>query len=46
MYSAANAIAPLFYGALFQWFGGPVPFLVGGLILSILWLLAARIVKE
>ncbi len=45
MYSAANAAAPLFYGFLFQWLGGPVPFLVGGLILAILWLFAPRIVK-
>jgi DHA1 family tetracycline resistance protein-like MFS transporter len=44
-YSAANAIAPLFYGALFQWFGGPVPFFVGGLILAIMWLFAPRVVK-
>jgi DHA1 family tetracycline resistance protein-like MFS transporter len=46
MYSAANAIAPLFYGALFQWFGGPVPFFAGGLILGIMWLFAPRIIKE
>jgi len=45
-YSAANAVAPLFYGALFQWFGGPVPFFVGGLILAILWLAAPRAIKE
>ncbi len=44
-YSAANAIAPLFYGALFQWFGGPVPFFVGGLILAIMWLFAPKVVK-
>ncbi len=44
-YSAANAIAPLFYGALFQWFGGPVPFFAGGLILAILWFFAPRVVK-
>ena len=44
-YSAANAVAPLFYGALFQWFGGPVPFFVGGLILAILWFFAPRVVK-
>jgi len=42
MYSAANAVAPLFYGSLFQWFGAPVPFFVGGLILLILWFLAPR----
>jgi len=46
MYSAANAVAPLFYGFLFQWLGGPVPFLIGGLILGILWLFAPRIVKQ
>lgn len=45
-YSAANAIAPLFYGALFQWFGGPAPFFVGGLILAVLWLLAPKVVKK
>jgi DHA1 family tetracycline resistance protein-like MFS transporter len=47
MYSAANAIAPLFYGFLFQWLGAPVPFFVGGVILLILWLIAPRfIVKQ
>ena len=45
MYSAANAIAPLFYGFLFQWFGAPVPFFVGGLILLTLWLIAPRFIK-
>lgn len=42
MYSAANAIAPLFYGTLFQFLGAPVPFLAGGLILLILWIFAPR----
>ena len=47
MYSAANAIAPLFYGSLFQWLGAPVPFFVGGAILLVLWLVAPRyIVKQ
>lgn len=41
-YSAANAIAPLFYGSLFQWLGAPVPFFIGGLILLALWMLAPR----
>lgn len=41
-YSAANAIAPLFYGSLFQWLGAPVPFFAGGLILLFLWLRAPR----
>ncbi len=43
--SAANAIAPLFYGTLFQWLGAPVPFFLGGLILAVLWLVAMRKVK-
>ena len=41
-YSAANAIAPLFYGSLFQWFGAPVPFFLGGLILAVLWIISPR----
>ena len=45
VYSMANAVAPLFYGTLFQWFGGPVPFLVGGGILALLWVVAPRLVK-
>jgi DHA1 family tetracycline resistance protein-like MFS transporter len=45
-YSAANAVAPLFYGSLFQWFGAPVPFMAGGLILLVLWLLAPRFIKQ
>ena len=46
MYSAANAIAPLFYGALFQWFGAPVPFLAGGAILFILWIIAPKAIPK
>jgi DHA1 family tetracycline resistance protein-like MFS transporter len=45
-YSAANAIAPLFYGFLFQWLGAPVPFLAGGLILLILWAIAPRVIPK
>ena len=45
-YSAANAIAPIFYGLLFQWFGAPVPFMVGGLILLLLWLLTPRYLSK
>ena len=44
-YSAANAITPLFFGSLFQWFGAPVPFLIGGLLLAVLWVVAMRTVK-
>jgi MFS family permease len=46
MYSAANAIAPLFYGFLFQWLGAPVPFFAGGLILLILWIAAPRVIVK
>ena len=45
-YSAANAIAPLFYGSLFQWFGAPVPFFAGGAILLILWMYAPRAIPK
>jgi MFS family permease len=45
-YSAANAIAPIFYGLLFQWFGAPVPFMAGGLILFVLWLLVPRFLPK
>lgn len=44
-YSAANAITPLFFGGLFQWFGPPVPFLAGGVLLAVLWLVAIKLVK-
>jgi len=44
-YSAANAIAPLFYGSLFQWLGSTTPFLLGGVILAVLWLVAPRALK-
>jgi DHA1 family tetracycline resistance protein-like MFS transporter len=45
-YSAANAIAPLFYGSLFQWLGPSVPFFAGGVILAILWIFAAKAIPE
>jgi MFS transporter, DHA1 family, tetracycline resistance protein len=45
-YSAANAIAPLFYGSLFQWLGPSVPFFAGGVILAILWIFAARSIPQ
>ena len=45
-YSAANAIAPLFYGFLFQWLGAPAPFMMGGVILLILWFIAPRMVPK
>ena len=45
-YSAANAIAPLFYGSLFQWLGPSVPFFAGGVILALLWIFAARAIPQ
>jgi len=45
-YSAANAITPLFFGSLFQWFGAPVPFLLGGVLLAVLWFVAIRVIKS
>lgn len=45
MYSLGNAIAPLFYGTLFQAFGAPTPFILGGVLLGALWLVAMRTVK-
>lgn len=44
-YSAANAITPLFFGFLFQWFGAPVPFLAGGILLAVLWLVAIKNIR-
>ncbi len=45
-FSAANAVAPLFYGSLFQWLGAPVPFFAGGLILLVLWAFAPRAIPK
>ena len=45
-YSGANALAPLFYGSLFQWFGAPVPFFIGGLILAVLWIISTRTIQK
>ncbi len=45
-YSAANAVAPLFYGSLFEWLGASVPFFAGGLILLVLWILAPRSIPK
>jgi len=43
--SGANAIAPLLAGAIFQAFGARAPFLLGGLLMAVLWLLALRRIK-
>lgn len=44
--SAANATAPLLYGSIFQWLGAPTPFLLGGVLLVILWGIAQRSVPQ
>lgn len=44
--SAANAFAPVIGGAVFQAFGSTAPFLGGGLLMALLWLLARRYVKQ
>lgn len=43
--SGANAIAPLLGGALFQAFGSGSPFLLGGILLGLLVLIALRGIK-
>jgi DHA1 family tetracycline resistance protein-like MFS transporter len=43
--SAANAIAPLFGGAIFEAWGSTAPFLIGGLLLAVLFLFALRNIK-
>ncbi len=43
--SGANAIAPLIGGAIFQVWGPPAPYFVGGLIVVIVLLFALRTVK-
>ncbi len=38
--SAANAITPILGGGLFQWLGSTAPFLIGGLLLGVMFALA------
>lgn len=40
--SGANAIAPLIGGLIFQAFGAPAPFLIGGVMLALLMLFAIK----
>ena len=40
--SGANALTPLVMGAIFEWVGAGAPFIIGGLILLVLWLFARR----
>jgi MFS family permease len=43
--SAANAVAPVAGGALFQGLGPAAPFILGGLLMALLLLLAIRLIK-
>lgn len=43
--SAANAVAPLIGGAIFQVLGSSAPFFFGGLLMAALWLFALRSLK-
>jgi MFS family permease len=43
--SAANALAPLIGGAIFQAFGSSMPFLLGGLLMAVLCLAATQWIK-
>jgi MFS family permease len=43
--SAANALAPVIGGAVFQTLGSTAPFLGGGVLMVILWLIARRAIK-
>ena len=44
--SGANALTPLIMGAIFQWVGPSAPFVLGGIILLILWVVARRAIKD
>ncbi len=41
-YSASNALTPVVLGAVFEWLGSTAPFLIGGMILLTLFVLARR----
>jgi DHA1 family tetracycline resistance protein-like MFS transporter len=41
-YSASNALTPVILGAVFEFLGSTAPFLIGGLILLVLFFLARR----
>ncbi|MEJ2706091.1 MAG: MFS transporter [Anaerolineales bacterium] len=43
--SGANAIAPLIGGAIFQTLGPTWPFLLGGVLMGLLWLVAMQMIK-
>lgn len=44
--SGANAVAPLLGGVIFQTLGSTAPFLMGGILLAVLWLTATKVLKK
>jgi MFS transporter, DHA1 family, tetracycline resistance protein len=44
--SGSNAITPLVMGAIFEWMGSSAPFLIGSVILLILWMIARRTIAR
>jgi hypothetical protein len=44
--SAANAIAPIALGALYQVIGPAAPFVLGGIVLLVMLVIASRQIKE
>jgi DHA1 family tetracycline resistance protein-like MFS transporter len=43
--SGSNAIAPLILGTVFQWAGPSTPYVVGGILILILWPIAMRKIR-
>jgi DHA1 family tetracycline resistance protein-like MFS transporter len=43
--SAANALAPVIGGAIFQAVGPAMPFLFGGILMGVLWVVTRRVLK-
>ena len=43
--SASNAIAPVIGGAVFQAVGPAMPYLLGGLLMGVLWVITKRLLK-
>ena len=41
----ANALAPVMGGAVFQAVGTAMPFLLGGLLMGVLWVVTMRVLK-
>ena len=44
--SGANALSPLVMGAIFQWVGAGAPFMIGGVMMIILWIVARYSLAE